>query len=348
MKKKQVTSADVARVAGVSQSAVSRTFTPGASVSEKTRHKVLAATRLLGYKPNAIARSLITQRTNIIGVVVGDTINPFYSEVLENATRRLQAAGRQVMLFLTTPDLDPGQALPQALQYQVDGVVIATAALLPHMVADYAKVGTPMVLINRIIEGFDVPAVHIDNESGVRMAADFLVDAGHMKLAFVNGIQTSSGNATRRRIFIERVAERGLPPPIEDVGYYTYEGGFRAATRLMLLKDRPDAIFCANDMMALGGLNAIRHYLGLRVPEDVAIIGFDDVPAAAWPNVRLTTIHVDVRELVRRAVEMLLMMVDSGNTKIGIERVPVHLVVRDTAVPSIRQKKTLEAEESKA
>ncbi len=331
MRRKQVTSSDVARVAGVSQSAVSRTFTPGASVSEKTRQKVLAATRLLGYKPNAIARSLITQRTNIVAVVIGDTMNPFYSGVLEEATRLLQAAGRQVMLFMTSPNLDPGEALPKSLQYQVDGVIISTAMLSPEMASECAKVGTPMVLINRTIEGSDVPSVCCDNAGGSRMVADFLMDTGHKRLAFMNGVTTASTNETRRSAFAERVVERGGSVPIEDVGSFTYEGGFRAAVRLLSQENRPDAIYCANDQMALGALNAVRNYLGIRVPDEVSIIGFDDIPAASWPSIRMTTIHVDSTELVRRAVHMMIRMIDSGRTDLQSETIPVHLVVRNTA-----------------
>ncbi len=336
MKKRQVTSLDVARMAGVSQSAVSRTFTPGACVSEKTRLKVMTAARLLGYKPNAIARSLITQRTNMIGVVIGDTINPFYSEVLEETTQRLQATGRQVMLFVAAANLDPGEALPQALQYQVDGVIVSTAALSPQMALECANVGTPMVLVNRTIEGLDIPSVNVDHESGARAAADVLADAGYRRLAFVNGIQTSSGNEARRRAFQRRIAERGLPPALEDVGSYTYNGGFAAVIRLMTMtrEHRPEAIFCANDVMALGGLHAVRHHLGLRVPEDVSIIGFDDIPEASWPSVDLTTIRVWPRELAARAVSMVLGMVESRTTTCDSQILPVELVVRASTRPA--------------
>lgn len=330
LRKKVITAADVAKTAGVSQSAVSRTFTPGASVSAKTRQKVHAAARLLGYQPNAIARSLITQRTNIVGVVIGDTMNPYNCAILEEATRRLQAAGRQVMLFMMTPDLGPGDSLPNALQYQLDGVLISIPVMSPAMVEQYAEGGTPIVLINRSLTGFDFPIISVDNAGGGRMVAEFLVDTGHRRIAFLNGVPSSTTNELRRAAFFDALLERGAPPPVEDVGHYTYDGGFRAATRLLSAAERPDAIFCANDLMALGALNAARFYLGLRVPEDVSIVGFDNIAAASWPDIQLTTIDSDPAEMARHGVDTLIAMIDSGNTEGVSETKPVRLVVRRT------------------
>ncbi len=330
MRKKLVTSSDVARLAGVSQSAVSRTFTPNASVSEKTRQKVLAAAHLLDYRPNAIARSLITQRTNIIGVVIGDTMNPYNSAILEEATRRLHSAGRQVMLFMMTPNLDSGDALPIALQYQIDGVFISVPIMSQAMISEYAQGGKPIVLVNRKVKGIDLPIVQVDNAGGGRIVAEFMADCGHRRIGMINGVMSSTTNEERRIAFLNCLEERGIAPPTEEIGHYTYEGGFHAALRLAALEERPEAIFCVNDLMALGALNALRDHLGLRIPEDVSIVGFDDIPAASWPDIQLTTIHSDPAEMARRAIDMLIRTIETGKPALASETLPVHLVVRHT------------------
>ncbi len=181
--KKAATSFDVARVAGVSRSAVSRTFTAGASVSTDMRARVMEAAEQLSYRPNAIARSLITQRSNIVGLVVAEITNPFYSAVLETISEKLQQNGQHVLLFSVAQAHDIDQALPALLQYQVDGVIITSALFSSEVVYRCAEVGRPVVLFNRYVPGAGVSAVCTDNVGGGRMIADEMIDAGYRRLA---------------------------------------------------------------------------------------------------------------------------------------------------------------------
>ena len=171
MPRKKTSSNDVARVARVSQSTVSRVFSQSDAVTQKTKDKVLAAARKLGYKPNAIARSLITRRTDIVGIVMADITNPFYPTVLEKLTQRLQSTGRRALLFNVNPDRDVDDTLPLLLQYQVDAIVITSATISSEMTDECVRLGTPVILFNRYVPGVQVSAVSCDNVAGGRLVA---------------------------------------------------------------------------------------------------------------------------------------------------------------------------------
>ena len=209
--KASITSFDVARLAQVSQSAVSRTFTPGASASEATRRKVLDAARMLGYRPNAHARSLITKRSRIIGVVLSYLENLFYAVALERLAERLQRDGYHVLLFVNRdPNVD--KLVGEILQYHVDGIVLAAATLSSNLARQCADASIPVVLFNRVMaagsEGA-VSSVRSDNEAGGRAVAHFLADAGHQRIAYIAGNEESSTNLERERGFRLGLAERG-------------------------------------------------------------------------------------------------------------------------------------------
>jgi DNA-binding LacI/PurR family transcriptional regulator len=321
----------VARAAGVSQSAVSRTFTEGASVSPATREKVLAAAREFGYTPNAIARSLITHKTGMVGMVMGEVTNPFYPEVLQTFLDRFQRLGRRMMLFTVPLGANIDDVLPQALQYRVDGVVVTSATLSSEMVEECARMGTPVVLFNRYVRNAELSSVSCDNVEGGRFVANLLLDAGHARCAFIAGVEDTSTNVDRERGFTDRLAERGATAPSRDVGNYTYSGGFEAAIRLLSGGDRPDAIFCANDISALGAVDAARQRLGLRVPEDVSIVGFDDIPPAAWPSHDLTTVRQRINLMVDEAVDILLARIDDPALPVTTRLIPGDFIARGTA-----------------
>lgn len=328
MRTRGPTSLDVAHLAGVSQSAVSRAFTPGASVSKKMREKVLAAAQELGYEPNAIARSLITHRSNMVGIVMADMTNPFYPEVLETFTKRLQELERRVLLFTVSRGQDIDDALPQVLQYQVDGIVITSATLSSEMADECARRGTPVVLFNRYVRGADLCSVCCDNAESGRLLANLLLDAGLRRLSFIAGTENTSTNVDRERGFVGRLEERGFSLFARETGNYTYDGGYQAAKRLMAGDEPPDAVFCANDIMALGALDAVRRELGLRVPEDVSIVGFDDIPAAAWPSYDLTTVRQPINRMIEETVELLLARVEEPGSEPTTRLVPGDLIVR--------------------
>jgi len=306
---------DVARIANVSQAAVSRTFTPGASVSRETREKVLAAARELGYRPNAIARSLIRKSTNIIGLVVMRFMNPFYSRTIRDFTRALQEQGYWTLLLNIAQNQELEKTLPMALQYQVDGLIITSATLSSRLAQECARSNTPVVLFNRYASDTHTHVVRCDSVEGGRIAADALLDAGHKRLAYIAGEESASTNRDRENGFINRLRERGQSLTFrESAGDYSYELGFEAAQRLLQRDDPPDAIFCASDLIAMGVLDLARCKLGIKIPDELSIIGFDDIPAAAWPSYELTTVRQPVDRMVDTTLSVLM---DAINTPVS-------------------------------
>jgi DNA-binding LacI/PurR family transcriptional regulator len=332
-RKSAVTSTDVARLAGVSQAAVSRAFNKGAYISRGMREKVLKAARELGYIPNAFARSLTTQRSDIIAIVMSDMGNPVYPPILAAFNRRFSEAGRQV--FLIAPDEDSGYRnnLAQVLQYRVAGVVI-TAASSVEFSKEIAKtcldLNIPAVLYNRVIRGVPVSSVNCDGASGGQMAADLLIDAGCQRPAIITGVIKSSMNRERERGFVKRVQERGIERPLKQSSRFHLEDGGRAARDLLSGPDRPDGIYCVNDFLALGALEVARGEFGLRIPEDLGIIGFDDVPASSWPSFKLTSIRQRSEQMVNEVVDILLEHIEHPDTPPTTRRVPVDLIPRKT------------------
>lgn len=330
MSSQRVTSKDVARLAGVSQPTVSRTFSGGEQVAPDTREKVLEAARKLGYQPNAIARSLITQRTNIVGIVMADITNPFYPNVLEKFIQRLQDIGRQVLLFDVTPEQHIDDIIPLVLQYQVDALVLTSATLSSEMADECADRGTPVILFNRTVPGANASSVSCDNYGGGRLVADLFLDAGHQRPAYIAGKENTSTNIDREAGFTERLEERGVTDWLREPGEYTYDSGYAGAERLLRRDSPPDAIFVANDIMAMGAIDAARD-LDVPVPDAVSIIGFDDIPAADWSAYKLTTIRQPVNQMIERTVDVLQKRLESPNLAPVTEAIPGRLIRRDSA-----------------
>ena len=305
MVQKPVTSIEVAQLAGVSQPTVSRAFDLEASVAPETRARVLAAAQKLGYQPNVIARSLSTQRTDIVGLVMANLTNSqFYPVVLDAFTERLQAVGKQTLLFNTAPDRPVDEILPRILGYQVDALVIVSTTPSSEIIDQCTQKGTPVILFNRFAPETSASSICCDNVAGGRRVADFLLDAGHGRIAFLAGIASTATNTMREKGFSDRLQERGYGRPLREQGAYTYESGLAAARRLLALPAPPDALFCAADIMALGAIDAARH-AGLTIPDDLSIVGFDDIPVAGWPAYDLTTIRQPITRMVETAVALI-------------------------------------------
>ncbi len=330
--KRRPSSVEVARLAGVSQATVSRVFTPGASVSPEMRARVLAVARRLGYRPNVIARSLTQQSSHIIGLVMVRFWNPFYSfHLLQEFTSRLQSQGYWVLLLNVADDTELEKAVPTALQYQVDGLIITSATLSSSLADECARVGTPVVLFNRYVLSSNINAVCCDNLAGGRMVADALLDAGHSRIAYIAGEPGSSTNRDREQGFTERLAQRGVTLYAREEGDYSYEAGYQAALRLLQREPRPDAIFCANDLMAMATLDVARIEYHLRVPEEVSVIGFDDIKMASWPKYDLTTVHQPVSRMVEATIEVLLRAIDQPDSERTMRFIAPTLIVRSSA-----------------
>ncbi len=337
-----VTSVDVARLAAVSQSAVSRSFTPGASVSEETRAKVLEAARMLGYRPNATARTLSTRSSRMIAVVVNQLQNLFYPLVLEMLSQRLQKDGYHVLLFISDNE-DADELLLELMRYQVDGIVMASTMLSSRLAHEIAQARVPVVMFNRFSRvshtggsstASTVSTVSSDNCGGARAAAHFLADGGHQRVAFLAGTEDSSTNLDRERGLLDGLADRGLRLAARALGHYSFDRAAQATLSLFLhgpSNQRPDALFVASDHMAFAAIDTLRGALGLRVPEDVSVIGFDNVPQADWGAYRLTTVAQDAPGMIEATVRTLMSQLEANVVTSEEVLVPTRLVVRESA-----------------
>ncbi len=313
----KVTSQEVAKRAGVSQSAVSRVFTPGASASTKTVEKVHKAAAELGYRRNALARSLITGKSRMIGLIVAYLENQFYPEALEKLSNALQEKGYHVLIFLaeqTAGNIDA--VVEEILDYQVDGIITASVSLSSKLSDRCRAAGVPMVLFNRSQDDPNMSAVTSDNYAGGRKIAEFLLATGHRKIGHIAGWEGASTQRDREAGFISRLAEAGVALHSRAEGDFIMQKA-ADATRAMFASDPPEAVFVANDHMALAVMDTLRFELGLKVPDDVSVVGFDDVPAASWPAYNLTTVRQPANRMVANTVEILLDQIenDTGETR---------------------------------
>ncbi|MFZ4532634.1 MAG: LacI family DNA-binding transcriptional regulator [Alsobacter sp.] len=326
-----VTALDVARRADVSRSAVSRCFTAGASIAPDTRARILAAADALGYRPNALARSLITRRSGLIAVVLGQLDNPFYADLLARLAAALQTEGYRLLLFFASPQDAPDPLVGQILPYQVDGIVLAATSLTSGLADACAGAGIPVVLVNRTTDRPAVASVTSANREGGRLAARFLLAAGHRRMAYVAGAAGASTNRDRALGFTEVLQETGLGPPLQAEGHYSHAGAAAAARTLLASPEPPEAVFCANDHMAVAVLDTARREFGLRVPVDLSVVGFDDAPQARWGSYALTTVEQPVGSMVAAAVSLLVGQIRGQPVAMRHEAVAGALVVRDTA-----------------
>lgn len=323
---------DVARRAGVSRSAVSRAFTPGASVAKDTRARILVAARALGYRPNLLARSLITGRSRVIGLVVAYLDNLYYPQVLEQLCAVLQARGYHVLMFLAAQSgADVARVLAQILDYQVDGIVMASVSMSSTLARQCDDKGVPVVLFNRAQDDRRVSAVTSDNFEGGRTLARFLVAGGHRRIAYIAGWASASTQRDREAGFRAGLEEAGRKLFARDAGDYAFGPAREAALRLFRRRPRPDAVFVANDHMAIAAMDVIRHELGLRIPEDVSVVSYDDVPQAAWPTYGLTSIRQPTEAMVAATAKLLLRRIEEDDAIPARVSLPGQLIVRTSA-----------------
>jgi DNA-binding LacI/PurR family transcriptional regulator len=327
----KVTALDVARLAGVSQSAVSRVFTPGASASKATAAKVRAAAEQLGYRPDPLARAMITGRTRIIGLVVAYLENQFYPMALERLSRALQERGYHVLVFMAENSTEKvAEVVQELIDYRVDGIVTASVAITNDLTARLVSLGIPVVNFNRGQDDPRLTDVTSDNIAGGRRATEFLIAAGHRRIAHVVGWQGSSTGRDRAEGFRQAMAAAGLTPFAMIDGMYARDTAAAVTRELCAGPERPDAIFVGNDHMAFAVMDELRFGLGLDVPGDVSVIGYDDVPMAAWPSYALTTIRQPVNRMVAATVEAILGQI-AGTVPAQKTRIDGPLMVRRSA-----------------
>ena len=332
MARESVTSHDVAKLAGVSQSAVSRVFRPGSSVSPQTIEKVRKAAEDLGYRPNVLARSLVTGRSRIIGLVVGYFHNFFYPEALEKLSKQFQEHGYHVLVFMASQQegtLD--RVLDELLDYQVDGIVLASLAMSSDIAQRCATAGIPVVLFNRSQDDDRLSAITSDNYAGGWKLAKFLAAGEHRRISHVAGWPGASTQRDREAGFVAGLAASGLKLHAREEGNFDYEQAREATHRLFARGNAPDAIFVANDHMAFSVLDTLRSELGVRVPEDVSVVGYDDVVMAAWPSFNLTTVRQRSTRMVEEVVRVLFARIEDRHSPPQRIAIDGPLVIRGSA-----------------
>ncbi|MDT8859915.1 LacI family DNA-binding transcriptional regulator [Alkalihalobacillus sp. MEB130] len=333
MSKKKITSMDVAKLAGVSQSTVSRVFGSGANVSEKKRNQILEAAELLGYQPNAIARGLITNKTNMIGIVMRNIQNPFYPEVLEKFYTRLAEKGYHLIFMNSEHNFVQEDEISHLIEYHVDGVIITDALLSSSAVQRFLKNDIAIILFNRYIENPDYSAVFCDNFYAGQEIGNYLVKTGHKHFAFISGPLETSTTIDRKKGFEQALAKHGYFDIAVEIGNYSYESGFEAAKKLLQSNKIVDSIFCGNDITALGAIDAAKS-LGYNIPEDLSVIGFDDINMASWPSYSLTTWKQPIEDMVNQTIDLLLHEMDEEEKSVSSHALPGELIIRG----SVRQR----------
>jgi len=303
-RQKPITARQLAQILGVSQSAVSRAFTPGSSISPDLRQRILTAAQTLDYQPNVIASMLSKRRSSIAGIVVSEMQNPFYPTLIEKLSRGLQQVGLQSLMFNVTRGSNVEDQLVALRQYNVDAVVVISATVLSGPTLRWATEGRVSVLVNRTVPDLPISSVSCNNAEGARAIADHFHAIGRRRVAYVAGLSHTSTNLERKTAFITRVAELGMTlTHALSGGEYSYEAGYRCAGEILEGK-QTDAVFFANDILALGGFDAFIA-AGRRIPDDIAVAGFDDIAMARWPRYSLTTFRQPVDEIVSKTVSMI-------------------------------------------
>lgn len=304
------TSYDVARLAGVSQSAVSRCFNPGTSISDRTRAKIVKAANTLGYRPNAIARGLITRRSNMVAVIISNLTNMVYPEVLFHLNQRLVQRNIHLLLFTVSSERNVAEILEEVWQYRVDGVV-AAAKFSPQQIEACRARNLPIVLYNRSSDNPHVATVCCDHERGERELVDRLARAGHRHFLVLSGPAESEVSTLRTRGAMDAIRRTaGLTCQLIE-GDYTYRCGRERAGQIVAMKRRPDAVICANDTLAMGCMDGLRHDHGLSIPADISVAGFDGVSVGEWLSYDLTTVQQPAERMVESAVDMLLERIEN-------------------------------------
>ncbi len=330
----RITAQMVADLAGVSISAVSRTFTKGASASADTRQKVEAAAAALGYRPNRLARGLMTGRTELVGLAANTFANPAFMQVFDLFTRRLQARGLRPLLANLDGARDAESTFDMMLQYQVDAVIIASDNPPEGFALACQAAGIPVInVFGRKLPVDAVPVVTVDNVAGGRLAAEAMLARGIARAAFMGGPASSTASQDRAEGFCSafeagggRVLARGF------AGDYAYESG-RLATLELLDRDAGvQGLFCGDDIIALGALDVCRDR-AVRVPADLSVIGFDNMDMAAWSPYRLTTIRQPIAAMVDSAISQIAAHLEDAGQPLVSQVYPCELIERASLRP---------------
>ncbi len=329
-----VTLKDVAKRAGVSRSAVSRTFTEGASVSDKTRAKVQKAADELGYSPNALASSLTTGRTKLIGLVSNNFHNPLFLEVFDLFTRGLQDRGLRPLLVNLSDETDPENSVRMLRQYSVDGVIVASSTLPPSFAKAFKDADMPVVhSFGRWSSAPEVHVVGIDNVECGRMAARALLARGYRNVAFLGGPESATSTQDRHAGFMGELSPHpNVTITTSFAAAYSFDAGRAEMQRLLSEDAAAEAYFCGDDVLSIGALSAIRE-AGLSVPGDIGLIGLNDMEMASWQNIGLTTIRQPIPEIINSSIELAIATVNHPDRHTEARLFPCQIIERATLRP---------------
>jgi DNA-binding LacI/PurR family transcriptional regulator len=321
---------DVARLAGVSTATVSRALNGTGQIAPATLATIEAAVEELGYRPNTIARSLVTKSTQTIALLLPDITNPFYAALVSGIQQSALSHGRTMLLCTTEGDPEREEHYLRVLQAkQVDGALVDGLVLPPDRIARFVEEGFPIVCLDRDIDARSIPLVQVDNRAGGRLATEHLIELGHIRVAHVTGAGELGISDERLAGYRDALTAARIEPDFELVaeGRFTEEGGHHAAKAL--LERHPDltAIFAANDLSALGVLNAVAE-TGRSVPADVSVVGFDDLRLAAYTSPPLTTVRQPGVEIARLATEILIGLTEGKQAERMRHLLEPELVVR--------------------
>jgi DNA-binding LacI/PurR family transcriptional regulator len=321
---------DVAARAGVSKSLVSMVIRGASGVSERRREAVLRAAEELGYRPNAVARSLVQQRSHTLGVVVSDLHNPYFAEVVDGIQEAATATGyRSLMITGNRVPSREAEGLETLLELRVDAIILAGPVVDPSAVTAASR-SVPVALVARATRAESVDSVTNNDRAGAALAVDHLVGLGHRRIIHVDGGADAPGSGARRNGYLAAMRRHGLSSHAAVVrGSFTEEGGAEGVRAILRSRRRPTALFVSNDLAAVGALHALEAS-GLRVPEDVSVVGYDNTSLAAFGHISLTTIDQPRREMGALAVHLLLERLAEGRVEPRHIVLPPHLVVRRT------------------
>ncbi|MBO9434334.1 LacI family DNA-binding transcriptional regulator [Ruegeria sp. R13_0] len=328
-----VTLKDVAALAGVSRSAVSRTFTEGASVSAKTRSKVEKAAKELGYSPNALASSLTTGRTKLIGLISNNFHNPIFLEVFDQFTRALQERGLRPLIVNLTDETEPANSVRMLRQYSVDAAIVASSTLPPSFAKAFHDAGVPVVhTFGRSATSPEVHVVGIDNVECGRMAARELVARRYTHVGYLGGPKDATSAMDRYRGFIEETAQHAnLKVSYSFAQNYSFDAG--RAEMLRLLGDTPaEGYFCGDDILSIGALSALKDHK-LTPGRDIGIIGLNDMEMARWESIDLTTIHQPIKQIINASVDLIEEMLKEPQRYPEARIFPCRVIERGTLRP---------------
>lgn len=328
--KKRVTSTDIAEAAGVSQATVSRAFDPDSKLSQDTRAKVLAVAEQLGYRPNPVGRLFARDSGRVVAVIVRHLESSVRALMISKLLARLQEQGYLALLFQASTREDLATLVPKVLEYKPSVIIISgyTPELRVTTLCNRAE--KPLIILN---QGYQVGTlasyVTSDHAAGARAAAYRLIETGAQRIGLVSGNASTGANEARVKGFLQGLEECEATLWADDVGNHSYQGGYQAALRMMASAEPPDGVFCTNDRMAMGFLDAVRYEFQLKVPESVSIIGYDNLDEAAWPSYDLTTVNQDIDTVLRLTTQAVGEIIADPQKRVT-ECIEVSLVDRST------------------